>query len=210
MVIYFVRHGETDWNVEKKIQGSADIPLNENGKRQAENLALRLMRQRERGVFHAVRAYTSPQLRAAETARTVADALGIPCISIDGLKEMSMGQWEGLNWNTVETEYGSVYEHWNSHRRYAKPPQGESYNDLLARTLAVLSDILEQEEENVLVVSHSAVLMAIRCYIAGAPFEEESMVVKYKTKNTEVVEVTREEIRHALQRFKKEETGICL
>lgn len=210
MVIYFVRHGETDWNVEKKIQGSADIPLNENGKQQAKNLAMQLTKQRDMGSFHAVRAYTSPQMRAAETAQTVADALGIPCISIDGLKEMSMGQWEGLDWNTVETEYGSVYEHWNSNRRYVKPPEGESYNDLLARTLAVLSDILEREEENVLVVSHSAVLMAIRCYVAGAPFEEESMVVRYKTKNTEVVALTREEIWRALQQFKREEMGMGL
>ena len=71
MKLYFVRHGETEWNVKKKIQGKTDIPLNENGIRQAKELACQLVEE-DISVKHV---YHSPQLRAAETARIAAEAL---------------------------------------------------------------------------------------------------------------------------------------
>ena len=205
MILYFVRHGETEWNVKKKIQGATDIPLNENGRRQARDLAEQLVRQRDRGTLHVVRAYTSPKLRAAETAQVAAEALGIPCIPLDGLKEMSMGIWEGLTWETVQRDFSEDYHRWNADRRYAKTPQGESYNELLIRTFDALSYILEREQQDVLVVSHSAVLMAIRCYVAGCSFDEDTTVGSSKTSNTEVVELSEQEIRQAIERFSRKE-----
>ena len=74
MTLYFVRHGETEWNVKKKIQGTTDIPLNENGVAQARRLAEELLEKKERGEFQVAKAYTSPQLRASETAQIAADA----------------------------------------------------------------------------------------------------------------------------------------
>ena len=70
---------------------------------------------------------------------------------------------------------------------------------MLERTLEALTIILEQETENVLVVSHSAILMALRCYIAKRPFED--MVKRFKTKNAEVVEISAEDVREAIRRF---------
>ena len=70
---------------------------------------------------------------------------------------------------------------------------------MLERTLEALKVILAQETENVLVVSHSAILMALRCYIAKLPFEE--MVKRFKTKNAEVVEIAEEDVRDAIRRF---------
>lgn len=81
MKLYFVRHGETEWNVKKKIQGKTDIPLNENGIRQAKELACQLVEE-DISVKHV---YHSPQLRAAETARIAAEALHATCIPLDGL-----------------------------------------------------------------------------------------------------------------------------
>lgn len=199
MTLYFVRHGETEWNVKKKIQGTTDIPLNENGVAQATGLAYELAEKMQRGEFHVAKAYTSPQLRAAETARIAADALGVECISLDGLREMGLGEWEGSNWDIIKETYGETYYHWNGHRRYTRTPGGESYNEVLERTLEALKIILEQETENVLVVSHSAILMALRCYIAKRPFEE--MVKSFKTKNAEVVEISAEDVREAIRRF---------
>ena len=69
MILYFVRHGETDWNVKKKIQGKTDVPLNETGKQQAKELADMLLDRKKEGTLQVVRAYTSPQLRAAQTAQ---------------------------------------------------------------------------------------------------------------------------------------------
>lgn len=203
MKLYFVRHGETEWNVQKKIQGSADIPLNENGLQQAHRLAGELRRQKLDGRLHLARAYTSPQLRAAKTAEAAAEALQIPCLSCSGLREMDLGEWEGSNWDIIRESYGAVYIYWNEHRRYTHTPGGESYQEVLARTLAALAKILEQETEDVLVVTHSAVLMALRCYLAKLPFEE--MVKRYKTKNAEVVIISEEEIREALLRFDRGE-----
>ena len=86
MKLYFVRHGETEWNVKKKIQGKTDIPLNENGIRQAKELACQLVEE-DISVKHV---YHSPQLRAAETARIAAEALHATCIPLDGLVEMNL------------------------------------------------------------------------------------------------------------------------
>ena len=66
---YFTRHGETEWNVKKKIQGTTDIPLDEKGIQQAKRLAETLLEKQRNGELHLDRVYTSPQLRAAETAR---------------------------------------------------------------------------------------------------------------------------------------------
>ena len=97
MKLYFVRHGETEWNVKKKIQGKTDIPLNENGIRQAKELACQLVEE-DISVKHV---YHSPQLRAAETARFSAEALGIDCIRLWDLREMDLGDWEGRNWDEI-------------------------------------------------------------------------------------------------------------
>ena len=101
MILYFVRHGETDWNVKKKIQGKTDVPLNETGKQQAKELADMLLDRKKEGTLQVVRAYTSPQLRAAQTAQEAAIALDIPCIAADGLREMDMGDWEGRSWESI-------------------------------------------------------------------------------------------------------------
>lgn len=196
MIFYFVRHGETQWNVEKKIQGTTDVPLNETGLRQAKELAEKLVNEN----YQIVRAYTSPQIRAAVTAKMAADALGIESVPLQDLIEMNLGVWEGDNWSNIAFTYGEDYHYWSSHRRYVKTPEGECYNDVLARTFRALKYILEHETENVLVVSHSAILMSLRCYLAGLSLEDESML-QFKAQNTEIVEITEEEIREAMLRF---------
>ncbi len=197
MIFYFVRHGETEWNVAKKIQGTTDVPLNENGVRQARELAEKLVAEG----YQIDRAYTSPQLRASVTAQIAADALGIECIPLDGLIEMNLGEWEGSNWGIIEAEYKEVYHYWNTHRRYVRTPGGECYNEVLERTFGALSDILERETGNVLVVTHSAVLMALRCYLSGRPFEE--MAANFRTKNAEIIAIDAAEIRAAQSRFEQ-------
>ena len=199
MKLYFVRHGETEWNVKKKIQGKTDIPLNENGRKQAKELAEKLVAEQ----LPAVRVYTSPQLRATETAQAVADALGLACEELDDLREMDLGEWEGLNWDIIKSEYGEKYYYWNTHRRYVRTPGGECYNDVLERTLNALSYILEKETEDVLVVTHSAILMSLGCYLAKLPFDEEEMVGRFKTKNAEVVEIEADKIQEAIDNFQK-------
>lgn len=195
MKFYFVRHGETEWNVLKKIQGKTDVPLNENGQNQAKALAASLVEQK----LHAVKIYTSPQLRATQTAEIIGNALHIECEKLQGLIEMDLGEWEGSNWETIEEEYAQEYHNWNEHRRHVHTPGGECYNEVLERTLDALKHILSKENDNVIVVTHSAILMSLRVYLAKLPFEE--MVRRFKTKNTELVEIDESEIRDAIERF---------
>ncbi len=199
MKLYFVRHGETEWNVKKKIQGKTDIPLNENGIRQARELACQLVEE-DISVKHV---YHSPQLRAAETARIAAEALHATCIPLDGLVEMNLGSWEGSNWRVIERENSPEYQEWRKDRRYVRTPGGgECYNDVVKRTLDAMEYIMKRESGDVLIVTHSAIIMALRCYIAGLPFDE--MVRKFKTRNAEVVMIESFKIIDAIARFKKE------
>lgn len=200
MIFYFVRHGETDWNVQKKIQGTTDVPLNANGLRQARLLAEKLVD----GSYKIERAYTSPHLRAQVTAQLVAKALGIECVDLQDLAEMDLGVWEGDNWPNIEEVYGEVYHYWNSHRRYVRTPGGECYNDVLKRTFRALEYMMKNVNGNVLVLSHSAIMMSLRCYLAGGCMDDETML-DYRAKNTEVVEIDAEEIKKAIKRFRREE-----
>lgn len=219
MTFYFARHGETDWNVEKRIQGKTDIPLNENGIRQAAQLADDLA-----GQHLAVAAvYTSPQLRAAKTAQVVAGRLGVPCYDMDDLREMDLGEWEGSNWDAIREDYGETYQYWLAHRRYTKMPGGECYDEVLKRTLDALGEIISRESgrtsgtgktneasmavtargvhgaQDVLVVTHSAILRTLRCYIARCPFEE--MSEKFRAGNVEVVPIDAADVRGAIERY---------
>lgn len=200
MTFYFVRHGETDWNVQKKIQGTTDVPLNENGLRQARELAEKLVREE----YVIDRAYTSPLLRAQATAQTAANALGIECVILSDLSEMDLGEWEGDNWPNIEKQYGEVYYYWNSHRRYVRTPNGESYNEVLRRVFRALEYIMRHENGNVLVVSHSAIMFSLQCYLAGLCMDDETML-SFRAKNAELVEVDASEIKRVIERFAKEE-----
>jgi len=180
------------------------VPLNATGKQQAKELADMLLDRKKEGTLQVVRAYTSPQLRAAQTAQEAAIALDIPCIAADGLREMDMGDWEGRSWESITQENTKEYQDWDANRRYVHTPHGECYNEVLRRALDTLGMILERETEDVLIVTHSGVLMALRCYIAGQTFEEMG-IIRYKTKNAEVVEIFADDVKDAIARFKKGE-----
>ena len=91
MELYIVRHGQTVWNVENKVQGRTDIPLNEEGIRQAEKLA-EVLKDTPLDLV-----ITSPLSRAWVTGKTVADSHGIPCLTDDRLIEMCFGEFEGTD-----------------------------------------------------------------------------------------------------------------
>lgn len=100
MKIYFARHGETDWNIARRIQGTTDIPLNQTGLEQAKRLARNLSENKA----NLYKVYSSRQARAYETAKIVGDYLDVPVEKIDGLEEMNLGVWEGHTWNEEEKD----------------------------------------------------------------------------------------------------------
>ncbi|WP_270568014.1 histidine phosphatase family protein [Clostridium beijerinckii] len=182
MKLFLIRHGQTDWNLKGKIQGSCDIELNDIGIKQAEELSNKIL---EEG-YKFSKIYSSLQRRAAKTAEILSHATNIDYILIKGLEEMNLGKWEGLSWTEVKEKYPIEYGKWYINRKYTKTPMGESYQDLLERVLPVMHKIINENSEDVLIVTHSAVIMSIQCYLTNTPFEE---MIKFKTGNTSITEI---------------------
>ncbi len=199
MKILLVRHGETDWNVAKRIQGSTDISLNENGIRQAEQLADKLAQRKD----PVIGVYTSKLKRAAQTAECVAKKLGKECIVLPGLEEMNFGLWEGISWDQVAEQFPTEFQAWRQNRRYEHPPKGESYQELLVRVVTALQKLIKEMKEesktiaegDIVVVTHSADIMTLMSFINDTPFYE--MVKRYKTGNAAVIEIDAEVIEKA-------------
>jgi len=140
--LYIARHGETDWNVQHKLQGMTDIPLNENGRRQAQALAESL-----KGV-HLDAIYSSTLSRSRVTAETVAASMSMKVQSLDGLRERSYGHFQGGS--DTDPDYVKRQYVWDD-----RLDDGESLNQLLARTRDSLARIRrEHPAGNVLVVAH--------------------------------------------------------
>lgn len=183
MKIYLARHGETDWNLGNKIQGQTDTPLNDNGKKQAQELAEKI--SREMGKIGSI--YSSRYKRALETARIIGRKLSLFPVVYQGLEEICLGKWEGYTWKQVREEFPDEYQRWHQNRRYETPPGGESYQQLLNRLLPALDSIMKAEEQDTLVVTHSAVIMTLMSYVYDTPFED--MARNYKTGNAVIVEL---------------------
>ncbi len=182
MNLYFIRHGQTDWNVMGRIQGSYDSDLNDTGRKQAENLGDYVLESKI--AFSKI--YSSKQKRAVQTAQILSKATSVDCIPIDGLEEVRFGEWEGLTWEEVRTKYPKEYEEWFHNRRYAKTPQGESYQELIERVVSTLKKIISQSKEDVAIVTHGAVIMCLQCYLTDTPFHE---MFKFKAENATITKV---------------------
>ena len=188
MKLLLARHGETDWNVKSWIQGSTDIPLNDRGKEQANQLAERILLSES--PISAI--YTSGLERARQTAAIVSYLTSVPYKVESGLEEFNLGSWEGKTWRQVRKMYTREYEGWHNNRRYTRIPGGESYQDLLDRLVPALKRIADRERSDVLVVTHSACIMTLFSYIYDTPFED--MVKNYHTENGVIYELDAEQL----------------
>lgn len=182
MKLFLIRHGQTDWNLQGRIQGSYDSELNETGVAQAKELGKKIQ---ESG-YKFSKIYSSTQKRAARTAQIISDAVELKHTQVKGLEEINFGEWEGLTWEEVKERYPEEYEEWHKNRRYAGPPGGESYQEMLERVLAAIRGIIAENSENVAIVTHGAVIMVLQCFITNTPFDE---MRKFRTENTSITEL---------------------
>jgi broad specificity phosphatase PhoE len=172
MSIYFVRHGQTDWNLNHKIQGNRDIKLNSEGRRQAT-----AMRENLKDIhFDAI--FSSPLSRAKETAKIIAKAhSGTPLIFTDQLAERNFGDYEGRNNN------GDFYGLW--HYDNANTRNGETPKNLEKRISRFLDRVIkEYTGKNVLLVSHGGVGLLVAAYFYGVP--EDGNLLNYVSGNGEL------------------------
>jgi broad specificity phosphatase PhoE len=161
--IILVRHGETDWNVERRIQGSTDIPLNGNGEAQAQRLAQRLA-SISIGAF-----YTSDYIRAERTARTVRELHpDTPFFIRHELRERNWGELEGLKWEEIQRDHPDVVAGVTSGSPDFAPPGGESKTLVLERAVGLVEEIAAQRpDETVLVMTHGGVAVIILKHALG-------------------------------------------
>lgn len=158
--IFLVRHGETDWNRSGRIMGELPIPLNLQGTGQAARLAS-FLRCRPIGAI-----YSSPAVRAQETASVLASALGLPVMLDAGLTEIGVGAWEGRYW----TELSEDLSRRNLYARpeEARPPGGETLREVQSRAVAAVERTRgEHRSDAVVLVSHADVVRAIVAHYLG-------------------------------------------
>lgn len=145
--LYLVRHGETDWNAARRIQGRTDIPLNDAGRAQARRAAELLARRR----WDAV--YASPLSRAHETARIIADHLGLGEVTdVDAFVERDYGEAEGMSFEQLEELYPEGVH----------APGQETRDEVAARVVPALLELAERRPgERLIVVSHGGAIRSV-------------------------------------------------
>lgn len=161
--IYLIRHGETEWNKLQKTQGrSNNIPLSEEGKRQARLLAARLQEEKIDMVF------SSELVRANETARIIAEPHGLSVKAYDDFAEINFGCFEGLEYSQIKEQYKEVFSLWSESPHLANIPGGESIMELRERSMGRLNKILrENGDKNIVVVSHGITVKVLIACILG-------------------------------------------
>lgn len=165
--ICLVRHGETDWNVERRLQGQLDIPLNETGVAQARATARGLIGQQ----FTAL--YSSDLGRARQTAEALAGVVGLPIQFQPDLRERRYGIFERLTYTEAKAQYPEDYARLHDRDPDYVIPQGESLRQLADRVGACLKTLVAKHAgEQILLVSHGGVLDVIRRIATHKPLHE--------------------------------------
>ncbi len=161
--IILVRHGQTAWNRDERIRGRSDIPLDETGLEQARATARYIA---ARWPLTAV--YASPLQRAMDTARAIAAAQGLEAQPLDGLLDLSFGEWEGLPIPEVQTRYPDLWQAWMTAPHTVHFPGGESLDDIRERSMAALRDVVGRHPgETVALVAHRVVNQVLLCAVLG-------------------------------------------
>ena len=148
-----IRHGETAWNVDTRIQGHLDIALNDTGRWQARQVARALADEPLAAV------YTSDLQRAHATAQAIAQASGAPLVAEPGLRERSFGELEGRTFAEIEAELPEQARRWRQRDPHFAPTGGETLVQLRERIAATTHRLAAQHTEQLIVlVAHGGVL----------------------------------------------------
>lgn len=190
MALYLVRHGQTDWNREKRFQSTTDVPLNETGIAQAWQIREELDR---RGVHFRI-ARSSPLSRAVDTARIIVQGTDTPYEPEPGFMEITFGDFEGQLESDLRDRYGSAFDEWRDSQYTTAPPGGESIIDGARRVKPYLDELREDAMEgDVLVVAHQAINMAMKVAISGRSDVESAAGFRQNNNEVDVWDMARGE-----------------
>jgi probable phosphoglycerate mutase len=163
--LLLARHGETDWNSERRWQGHADRPLNETGRSQATELAESL----DGTAVAAI--YSSDLARARETAEIVGTRLGLPVALDRGLREVDVGDWSGVRHNEIAERFPEGFARWQDGGHGWEG--GESYEEMRERAVAALLRIATVHAgQTVLIVAHGGTIRACDAAARGLTYRE--------------------------------------
>ena len=148
-----IRHAETAWNVDGRIQGQLDLALNETGRRQVQRLALALAEEDIAAV------YSSDLLRALETAQAVSHGRGVPVVTDAGLRERGFGEFEGLTRAEINGRWPEMGERWRKRDPSFGAPGGETLTAFYARSMATATRLAALHPgRTIALVSHGGVM----------------------------------------------------
>jgi len=164
--LILLRHGQTDWNIDGRYQGHAYPPLNEVGVAQAHAVAAQL---KGLGVTAL---YSSDLRRARQTAEIIAASLALPVRLDARLREIQLGEWEGLRQDEVLARFPVEWAARQRDPLYSRAPGGESVAEVAARVWAAANEVAHaQQTGSVLIVSHGLALATLLCRARGVPLE---------------------------------------
>ena len=167
-MLYITRHGQTDWNKEERLQGHTDIPLNENGKEMAKAAGIRYSDIK----FDVC--YSSPLLRAKETAELILEGSDIQIITADRLKEMCFGEYEGVRGYFKDPNFplSNLFRH---PEEYVPIGGSESFESLKERTSSFIEEVLIPDMnagKTILVVAHGDLNCGLISQLRKTPLKD--------------------------------------
>lgn len=159
-VLILIRHGETLWNRLKRFQGGrSDVPLSAIGRLQAQLIANALMRERVEAVF------SSPLVRARETAEAVARMHELRVQVLPELRELDFGEYEGAYEASLLEEHGAEFSAWRNSHYTLPPPGGDSLDSVCGRVAEALARLGESGAGPIAAVAHQGILMALKAHL---------------------------------------------
>lgn len=166
MRLYLIRHGESLWNAQDRIQGHGDSPLSDTGRAQA----ARLGRHLAGASIGAV--YASRLLRARQTAEIVGQAIRVPVIVRPDLHEIGLGAWEGKTPAEVNAHFANGFEAWRSRPTSVRIPDSEPIPAFRRRAItAIEAAIRDTRAASAAVVTHGGVIISYLAHVLGADFD---------------------------------------
>lgn len=181
--LLLIRHGQTEWNLEGKYTGQADIPLNETGRLQALQVALEVKQWSIDAIF------SSDLMRALETATIVASKChcGTNVQTDPRLREINQGVWEGMHFDDIKSRFATEFAARQTDPLTVSAPDGETVGVVRKRVMEALRDICQQYPNGrVVVVAHGLALAIVRCCLLKQPIQD---VWLFIPPNAEIIEM---------------------
>ena len=166
VTLYLVRHGQTNMNLNKIFRGRQDPPLNQTGREEARLAGAFL---KEEDISFVI---TSPQLRATQTAETIASHHKLSVGDMKDLEDINYGEWEGMKEDDVAANYAELYEQWHANPHEVTFPGGESLPDVKNRMIDFIAKVKKSSSGRTgVAVSHRVVCKVFVCALAEIPLK---------------------------------------